>query len=300
MAKLYWEDETRGNRWFQWAEHESGLVILAIQDSDAQNPFESWDTEPPTAVRYDRNWTQYVSGHDGDPLEPLADMPDGLLTRHSAKLAKALQLDPAAFHAEALEAQSGYGGRLIDHKRDALAEALADMRSGNAGDYLEAVAAVWNVRGVTAETWISRGYSQGDYADGISVATPAWAARVGAPADSHAEQCRYAGKLYGFWAWGDCYGWSIVEPDRDPETGDVEPGTLWEAESLDSCWGYYGGDHDESGLAETAASMAEHIAKRARQRRADCLRLLIRNRVPLALRPGKLETAGAFRSAMAG
>lgn len=284
MTKLNWEYAERGGTYgngYQFAEY-NGLVIKAMQNDSPMNPFDDWDCEPPTAVYSSGSLTEYKGG----PLDCLTGISDGFLRRNSAKLAKALDLDPAAFHAESLESQRGYGGRLIDHKREALEAALSDLGPGSGssaiGDYFAAVAAVWAARGVIAVDWSSNGYSQSDWAVGISVATPDWAKLTGAPADSHARQCEAAGKLWGAWAWGDVYGYAVAEPGEDGEV-------------LDSCWGYYGSDHAESGLEESALDAAEWIIGEAAKRRAAMLKTLIANRVPLALRPAKLATAGAFK-----
>lgn len=54
--------------------------------------------------------------------------------------------------------------------------------------------------------------------------------------------------LYGAWAWGDCYGY-IIERVHLDDDGDVDDELT---EELESCWGYYGSDHGDSGLEESA------------------------------------------------
>jgi hypothetical protein len=83
--------------------------------------------------------------------------------------------------------------------------------------------------------------------------------------------------LLGSWAFGDVCGYVIESPD---------------GEHLDSCWGFYGSDFEKSGLAEAATEAADSILADAAKRKADKLKELIRNRVPLALRPALLESAG--------
>jgi hypothetical protein len=60
--------------------------------------------------------------------------------------------------------------------------------------------------------------------------------------------------LYGYWAWGDVYGYVIEkrcvcagDPDDDVEDD-------WEEIEDGSCWGYFGSDHSESGLEDSALS----------------------------------------------
>ena len=89
--------------------------------------------------------------------------------------------------------------------------------------------------------------------------------------------------LFGAYAFGDVFGF-VIEAEPDGET-------------LDSCWGYYGSDFDESGLAEAAQELANHILASAAKRRAAKLKELIRNHVPLDKRPAILAEAGKLESA---
>lgn len=266
------------------AEYETatyrGFTIKAMRDTDAQNPFTDWDCEPPLATYYDRSLTEYDDC--GGMLDPLSGLSDSWINRRWQEAAKAIGCDLAAMVADV--ADRSQGERVADVRRDYLETALSDAQpsryGGNAGDYFESVAALWAMRGVVAVTGYSTGYCQGHYADVLCVVTPAWAKKIGAPRASHKRQADYAIKLYGYWAWGDCYGWEIVSPDGD---------------ELDSVWGYYGGDHEESGLAETVREHVDHIISAARKAKADKLKELIRNRVPVALRPALLADAGRYQ-----
>ncbi len=273
-----------------------GLLIFAAQDDSPSNPFADGDCEPPTCVYSGRS--DFSDYSDGDALEALSGVSDGWIAKHQKAICKALGIDWAAFHADALREQSGDKRvRLVDLKRDALEEALNEMQPsryhGSASDYLEALATIWSLRGIVAESWYSTGYSQGDWANGLSVATPSWAAKVGAPQASHAAQCKGAGKLWGAWAWGDVYGYVVAAPPADwrddyESLGEVPTSDL---ETLDSCWGYFGSDHAESGLEESAIDAADYILGAAAKRRLAKLGELIRARVPLHLRPALLATA---------
>lgn len=272
--------DNRGN--FEAATYR-GFTIKALQDSDAPNPFADWDCEPPIAVYYDRSLTEY--GDCGGMLDPLSGLSDSWINRRWKEAAQAIGCDLSAMVADV--ADRAQGERVADVRRDYLETALSDAQpshyGGNAGDYFESVAKLWNMRGVAAVADVTTGYCQGDYADVLCVALPAWAEKVGAPRSSHKAQIDYAVKLYGYWAWGDCYGWEIVSPDGD---------------ELDSCWGYYGEDHGESGLADAARDSIDRTIEAARKRKADKLKELIRNRVPLALRLALLADAAAYRGSI--
>jgi len=65
-------------------------------------------------------------------------------------------------------------------------------------------------------------------------------------------------------------------------------------EELDgSCWGYFGYDHEKSGLYESAHSAIDYHIRNKREKYFDQLKKWIRNRVPLRIRNGAPETVFA-------
>lgn len=279
--KLSFDYDSSGRGNTQTAEYR-GLVIRAEQDTDAENPFTAWDCEPPTLVYSGRR--DGLTDYSDDTLDaPLKALSDGKISRHWRAICRALSLAELEHDSDAKENLKGYGGTLAAHRRDIFDDVLSDMAHGNGDDYLEALAALWRLAGCVAVTWTSRGYSQGDYASGLSVATPEWAKLIGNHnARDHKAQCEYAGKLYGFWAWGDVYGFTVE--DSDGET----------IEAAESVWGFYGDDFEESGLSEAARSAVDSLLESRRVEKQTRLAELIKNRVPLALRPAILAQAEAF------
>jgi hypothetical protein len=96
----------------------------------------------------------------------------------------------------------------------------------------------------------STGYSQGDAAWVFVAATPEWRKEVGwrkhTPEEIDAS-LQADIDLWTAWAWGDVYGCAEVKrPDGSPTAIDH-----------DSCWGYYGDDHEKSGLKEFAENVVE-------------------------------------------
>lgn len=262
-----------------------GLTIIAERDSHAENPFTAWDCEPPTLVIHGGRHSD-IDDYSGEGLEsPLALISDGKLrlSRYWQAAAKALDLCPVSFRSECEQEARDYGCSVVAMMREKLEEALSDARpsyySGNASDYLSALECLWTLAGVAAHHWSSQGYSQGDYAQGLSVATPAWVKATGAPVESHARQLAYAGKLWGVWAWGDVYAFAIECPN---------------GETLDSCAGFYGDDYDESGLADAAKEAADCVLASSHKRRIEAAKVAIRNRVPLSYRPALLAQAAAL------
>jgi hypothetical protein len=96
---------------------------------------------------------------------------------------------------------------------------------------------LYELRGIPAFIFQSRGYSQGDYVSILIVMTPDWAQLVGCPYAMPGKidlaECERdaRGQLaeWSAWLWGDVYGFTA---------GD------------ESCWGFYGSDPVKSGIAE--------------------------------------------------
>lgn len=264
-ARLTWDYNRAGTE--RTATYR-GVTIRAVQDDSPENPFEAWETELPTLV-YSGRREGFSDYSDGELYRPLEAMNDRKISRNWRLIANALGLTPAAVAQEISERRTDYGETADDTRRELFAVTLDDMRHGNGSDYLEALATLWRIAGCVAETWTSRGYSQGDWADGLSVATRGWVKMTGAPRSSHSEQCKAAGKLWGAWAWGDVYGFIIDDADE-------------------SCFGFYG-DLEESGLEAEACATVDHFLTRRAKARQNKAAELIRARVPLYLRPALLD-----------
>ena len=256
-----------------------GFVIRAEQDSSPENPFTSWGCEPPTVVDSGRRGSR-SDYSDGVALAPLAAFSDSQVSRHWRAICKALNVKPEEHDSEARQNAAAYDQGLSAARRDDFESVLDDLSTGNADDYFQACCDLWNLAGVVAVAWSSSGYSQGDYATGLSVATPAWVKETGAPRDSHKAQCEAAGDLWGSWAWGDVYGYVIRDGEGDALTG----------EEHDSCWGFYGDDFAKSGLEEAAANAVDCIIHWRRKARQGRLLDLIRARVPLHHRAAILDS----------
>lgn len=255
-----------------------GFTIEAEQDSDAGNPWEEWDCQHPLLVDQGRDG---LTEHGAFP-DPFAGTSDAWINRNWKAIAKALDGD--ASEAEERKRDDGYS-KIADARRDVAEEWLEAVKpsrySGNASDYMEAMAALCELRGWPALSTSTRGYSQGDYAALLLVYTPEHAKACGV-AMPRTKKARAAildslasdAKLYGAWAWGDVYGYVIKD-----ESG----------ETLDSCWGFYGSDFANSGLSGAAEESLGHIVKERRKARQTRLASLIRARVPLPARAAILE-----------
>jgi len=222
-----------------------GYTVEIAHDDSPSNPLSEFDCEPPTLVYYE-GLDSYNNAPDINYL--VRKIPAGQFARgQRVRLIRDyLNVSLREFVQHRRYSELGV--------RDAFAELLGeqcpepDHRSwGAATDYFETLESLANLAGIPCYYATSRGYCQGDSALVIAFATPEWAAKVGAPADSLASQCEAAFDLYTAWAWGDVYGIASI---TDPDGNEVEDGSVW---------GFYGSDHEQSGLLDSARdSIAYH------------------------------------------
>lgn len=282
MEKLNfeWHDSRNGG---EYRAEVSGFVIRAVRDDSPESPWDAWDGQPPLIVYYDRSLEE-----KGDVPNPLADMTDSFIARNWRALCKIFDQSPDA--AQERKADYGYF-KIADAKRELLDEWLDDIRpsrySGHAGDYMTALGELCELRGWPSLSTSSHDYCQRDYAELLLIFSPAYAKEIGAAwprsAKAKAEarkRLESDAKLWGAWAWGDVYGFAIESLDSD---GDPD------GDCLDSCFGFYGDDFAESGLAEAAAESLSYIREERKAKRLAKLKELIRARVPLAARAAILE-----------
>ena len=288
MTKLdfEWNDKANESR----AEYR-GLIIRAIQDSDCSNPWKDSDGYAPL-LWYSDSFNDESGSYDIE--SPLACFSNYKLARLWPELCSALDVDSAELGEEAKREARDYSAKLGDVRREKLEERLSELKpSGSrqwsaACAYFDALERLWRLAGVEALDFQRNGYSQGDSVRGLLVALPAWREAMGIPAghDMRADLEAQA-DVFGAWAFGDCYGFSIERPDAD---GDPD------GDSLDSVWGFIGDNFEKSGLAESALEAAESILASAAKRKADKLKELIRNHVPLHARPAILAAAGELQA----
>lgn len=231
-------------------------------DHSPQNPFAEWE-DIPIACFHDRS-LYHPGGHKEEPVT-LADLfhriPAGRFrtTKGRAAIASAagIDLDDVT--------PPDRGERSPEAWKNALWEALPEQPEGyycgwsTATAYFEAMEATARLLDIPCHFGTSNGHSQGDSVLVFIAALPEWRERVGAPKNC-ADQCKTTFDLYTAWAWGDCYGVaSITRPDGT----ELEDG---------SCWGFYGHDHEKSGLLEHCREAVSYDrtrrAKTAANRRA--------------------------------
>ena len=242
--------------------------IDIFNDTDASNPFKDWDGCVPLMIEGGRDY----GTHDYGDVE--ASILAALNNLDAAQLeALAVTLDGGAdMIAAAKDNAEQYPERGTDSFRGHLADEIAEGLPSSGNDKLEYLEAIADALGLPCLNTCSSGPCQGDYVDIMAVWPKAWGKenRPKATPEQIAKELQAAVDLFGAWAWGDVYGYVVTDTVTDDEVG--------------SCWGYYGTDHEKSGLLEAAGSEAAYAERTERQRHATRLKNWIRNHVPLTVR----------------
>lgn len=239
-----------------------GHEIEIYYDEFAGNPFKEWDCEPPIVVSSDRGISEY--GID-------LSLPE--LTKNEIKsnipkviellVGKTITLLSLLSTFEDRELAIYRGWTATDYVNNAIEFIFDDIYS--ASDKMEFLVDLYAIKGIVAITGCATGYCQSHYADVMAVATQEWIKKVGAPIESIERQLKGAIKLYGQWAFGDVYGYSIPTIDE-------------------SCWGFYGSDYEKSGLMEEAKNAIDYHIELEHKKKIKQVKTWIANRVPLHIR----------------
>lgn len=276
MTKLDFNyDQTAGE---EIAFH-NGYRIRAVRDGDASNPFDDFSAHWPFIVRSSDGITcgnhqrtkdgRYFAGDNYEHPEgvkgasisrPLERFTNEALVHNQIHIAKVFGTSVGGalgcIDTDLLDTKYCRDGELLRDAFDIQLDSLDD--SNRFGAWAELLRMVGCVVSVDTE----RGHCQGDWVDVITVATPEAIEHYGCltPPEELPKALEAQAGVYGSWAFGDCYGYVIERPTEVDEDGDVVD---WEEIDDGSCWGYYGDDHDESGLADAAleavpAEPAEH------------------------------------------
>lgn len=208
----------------------SGVSVSIWQDQDAENPYEWGDAMAPAI------WTGLGRGYnmqeygDADLHGFFYHVAPTWVSDHWRKIAAILDLPESEVETECRETLADYGGDMSNVLQEYFAERLTEMRSDSwsyAIDYLEALAALYRLANMAADTFQRNGYSQGDSVFGLIVHTLEWRERVGFNGDA-ARDMESGANTFGAWCWGDIYGFTVGNDE--------------EGEDMESCGGFYGFD----------------------------------------------------------
>ena len=232
-------------------------TVNIAYDQGAENPFEAWDCEPPMLAYYDsgRHGVKAYNDAPDSWREILWLLPDSIFQRKS-RVAFLRRFLPSVSPREYVHALRDNDGSDFEAFVHLLCEVHGEKPYGwsDARAWLEHAAAILEYGGIPCHCTQSHGYCQGDSTPLLAVGLPAWAEKVGAPAEAIPAQLVNACELHGQWQWGDVYG---VESITDENGAAIPHG---------SCWGFYGSDHEKSGLLGHAReAIRAHEAHNARQ-----------------------------------
>lgn len=247
---------------YEETENYRGFDIQIEHDTTPANPWIDWDGEPPLIAIADHDWDQCY-GIDQSVPELTKD-------QIRANIHGLQALTGTRSLLNLIEEYAPHYKRNYRDAAEAINEALYCYADGlRKSDRLEFIAAVYRMAGIAALCTSRQGYSQGDYIELLIVATPEWVELTGAPAETHERQLQAAADLYAWWAFGDVYGYTVETED---------------GEHVGSVWGYYGPDHDKSGLLENARNDIDCYIDQQRKAKTETVKKWIRGHVPLIYR----------------
>ena len=245
-------------------EHK-GYKIEVRQDECAENPWELWDCEPPLiTVKGYRGGTNFYGGAPENWCELVELLPASCFERgNRVSLFKDLLADKMSIR----ELASKHF--CFEDLKAAFVESLSDEYGpspqgwSQAREWMEAAATLLCHGGIVSHETQSNGYSQGDSTLLLLIATPEWLEKTGVAPEHVKTSLAASAELFGAWAWGDVYGVSAI---RAPGTLD-EDGDESEGQKIEdgACWGFYGRDHEKSGLIDHAKGEIDYHLEQTAQ-----------------------------------
>lgn len=248
-----------------------GYTVTIQQDDYAENPFEARGCEPPLLTYYGGRHGDFKSYNGPESLREIIDLIPWSFAEHEQAYpgtlfdgTRIISPDPSPFERgrrvqtikqylncslkELAEVSGEYCYRSF---RDLFSQVAADQYGSkpegwrDAKQWFETAESLLTEAGIPCLYQKSRGHGQGDVTMCLVILTDEWFEMTGANRDNAKEICQQTIDLYSAWAWGDVYGVSEI---TDPDENEIEAA---------SCWGFYGSDHEESGLLAHARSIIE-------------------------------------------
>ena len=234
-----------------------GYEVETINDTYAQNPYDDMDGLVPLLAYSDRHYQTYGE-----------DIRDFVESKIEVDKSNAKKILDYLIELDGIDGQSRmtYIRGIYEYDLcDSIANRLREIIDLNEFEVLEFMCDLFNIDYLNTT---SRG-CQSNYADLFIVLTDEWYKFTGCDKNASKETKQQwledAKKLWSSWAWGNVYGYNITLNGED----------------IDSVWGFYGEDHQESGLAEYVTSVIDHDIEQRRKKKIEQTKTFIKNRVPL-------------------
>lgn len=233
-----------------------GYKIKVVQDQDAQRPDTNQDFFPPCLVwvheRYHAK-LQEIGMEPSIDWQTLADMVERKHARTAAQRRYLCHIADLSYSDFLSDSRNCAGSDTIERFQNWYYENPLSQPSDwrDAVNYFDSIRMLAEHVGVPCYLEQSNGYSQGDSLLIIAFASEEWLDGW-CGSDVEASLKGYVNE-YCAWAWGDCYGWVIADDDDD---------------HIESVWGYYGDDHEASGLMNDARACVDHLSEKAKKEAA--------------------------------
>ena len=245
----------------------NGYRVNIFADEHSGNPLEDWDREPPLLVFALGNRGGADTFGDFPTIDELVALVPESLWKRGTRVDTLERLGITAEEFRFLDTDLTVPDRTVE----ILEERYQGANTWNElEEYADTLSTLCDLADIPHERGKRYGYCQGDIISGICIATPKWREKVGAP-EGCISQCENTLDTYGWWAFGDTYGFEVVTP---------------EGETLPGCWGFCGPDHDASGLLDEAKASTKHHreeAQRQRRQRANVALFGKTSRTPVAV-----------------
>lgn len=257
-----------------------GYQVTLLHDAAPANPRDMGDCGVPMARAMPGRHRTPVSADDYDVTDFFDRVSPRWVSRNWRAIAAILDLNQHEFDAECRAEQSDANAcgwdRVslstirLEYFRERLSDIL-DRGWGGICDGFECLVSLYALLDIPAVHEHRHGYSQGDSIAFLAVNLPEWRAVTGAP--KTAETMIGEIDELAAYIFGDVWGFCITDPDGEE----------------DYCFGFYGRYWDSDFyMWEVIADQIQAELDRRHMERQSRLKSLIRNNVPLPLRPSLL------------
>ena len=231
-----------------------GYRINIMQDIDAFDPYKDGDYMPPALTFYLGN-RRIESKLDfcWDDISRLLEKKHVRTKKQRENLA---DIYGESYSDMLIESRDYHGEDTEDRFLDLLLNRSRMLCTywSEAVEYFEALECLCKIVGVKCLNKKSNSNGQGDSILVFMAATPKFINDMGIDPENIDAALLADYNTYHAWCWGDCYGYNVTKVFLD-EDGEEDH----EDETNESCWGFYGNNHKDSGLLEAAENAIDYM-----------------------------------------